>query len=617
MELAARRYAQKVLLIHLGLLLLAILVVVGAVKYMYRSARGQARSQAQHTQELLTRQTALGIETYYESITNVLNLLQPAESELPQQPIHRPAPGGRISPEQRDLRRRALEAGPLTRVLSTISASIWKNIDDKASMLFVVDPAEHMDVIKVIGSTDTSLSAADVAKQATDWLSSVQKKSISPFMQIGAGGAHLVCVPMRGPERLLMIAVVPVRSLENSLLQQINRSPDTGTTLIDEANLIVSSSRAGTVGHTLTELKDPRTRALAARYGQTKAAGTEVFERPDTLGGVQLDPAMITVQPVEILGTTWLLAVASSLSRVDDMVKPIFKDAMLWAGFVVLAMTTILLSTAMQMIRTRVRFQRMQMEILNRELSQARKIQLSWLPKKPIATHVIDLAAVNRPASHVSGDFYNWFDLGNGRIVVTIGDVTGHGMAAAFLMATTQLLVRTTMQRLGDPGQCLTEVNRQLCTQIFSGQFVTMLLCVIDTTQQTIEIATAGHPPPIIGNGQSHEPLLLEPELVLGVEPDAEYPTQRFPLSEGYTILLYTDGVTEAQASSGERFCVEGLAESLRGEMHSAQSLADAVTTAVDHFRAGRELDDDLTLVAIQLQPSALTSQNFAAAVAQ
>src|SRR5205814_8283615 len=202
-----------------------------------------------------------------------------------------------------------------------------------------------------------------------------------------------------------------------------------------------------------------------------------------------------------------------------------------------------------------------------------------------------------------SGDFYNWFDLGGGRIVVTIGDVTGHGMAAAFLMATTQLLVRTTMQRLGDPGPCLTAVNRQLCTQIFSGQFVTMLLCVIDTKQQTMEIATAGHPPPIVGNGQSHESLAIEPQLVLGVESETEYSTQCFPLGDGYTILLYTDGVTEAQAASGERFRIDGLSQSLAARMSSAQSLADTVTAAVDQFRAGRELDDDLTLVAIQLQP--------------
>jgi serine phosphatase RsbU (regulator of sigma subunit) len=622
MELAARRYARRVLLIHLALLLVVILVVAAAVKYMYRSAREQARGEAQHTQELLCRQTALGIENYYESVTNVLNLLQPPEND----PTTRPLAMGslhlgatnkpvRLSPEGRQIRLRALESGPLARIASSLSMPIWKNIEEKTSMLFVVDPIDDMAVVRIIGSNDPSIDAADVARQAQGWLRTVERKSISPFMRIGSGGAHLICVPIRGQGGLLMVAVIPVRSLEKSLLEQINRSQSTGATLIDEGDTIVSSSRIGAVGHQSTEFKDPRTRALAVKYANSRAAGTEIFDHAETLGDATFEPAMCTIQPVDVLGTKWMLVVAANLAQIDDLVEPIFRDAMIWAAFVMLAMTGILVSTAIQMIRSRSRLERLQMELINRELSQARQIQLSWLPKHPVAAHAIDLAAVNRPASHVSGDFYNWFELSDGRIAVTIGDVTGHGMAAAFLMATTQLLVRMTMQQVEDPGRCLTEVNRQLCMQIFSGQFVTMLLCVIDPAAQTIEIATAGHPPPIIGNGKSHEPLPVDPQLVLGVDQDVEYPTQRFSLTDGITILLYTDGVIEAQAVSGERLQIEGLAGALKFDTQDAQSLADAVTAIVDQFRAGRELDDDLTLVAIALQPASIPANQLASVV--
>ena len=75
-----------------------------------------------------------------------------------------------------------------------------------------------------------------------------------------------------------------------------------------------------------------------------------------------------------------------------------------------------------------------------------------------------------------------------------IGDVTGHGMSAAFLMATTQLLVRNTMVRLGDPGRCLEEVNRQLCVQVFNEQFVTMSVMILDVVNGQMHVATAGHP---------------------------------------------------------------------------------------------------------------------------
>ena len=163
-------------------------------------------------------------------------------------------------------------------------------------------------------------------------------------------------------------------------------------------------------------------------------------------------------------------------------------------------------------------------------MNQARDIQLNWLPKEPCCRMPIDVAAVNRPANRISGDFYNWFDLADGRTVVVIGDVTGHGMAAAFLMATTQLLVRSTMTRVNDPGECLEEVNRQLCTQGFNGQFVTMTLLVLDTTQHTIHLATAGHPAPLVCDGEGFRKMEIEPELVLGIDFDARYPTSRLLL---------------------------------------------------------------------------------------
>jgi phosphoserine phosphatase RsbU/P len=303
-----------------------------------------------------------------------------------------------------------------------------------------------------------------------------------------------------------------------------------------------------------------------------------------------------------VLGQRWWLVVTSDLDRVDQMVTPIFREVILWAGFLMLAVTTILVSTTVQLIRGRMRLERVQHEMLNKELMQAREIQLNWLPDQHCANPRIDLAAINRPASHVSGDFYNWFELPDGRLVVTIGDVTGHGMAAAFLMATTQLLVRTTMMRVGDPGRCLEEVNHQLCVQVFNGQFVTMQIVVIDLEKGELLICTAGHPAPLIGEGESFSPLPIEPQLVLGVDADIPFETQRFSVGKGASVLLYTDGVIDAQSDSGDRYNVEGLAASLCRNFDNAQAIVDAVVEAIDDFRGGRELADDLTLVAIQLQ---------------
>ncbi len=258
-----------------------------------------------------------------------------------------------------------------------------------------------------------------------------------------------------------------------------------------------------------------------------------MIDHPFTVGATRFDPSMVAAEPVAIANQRWELFVSTSLDAVDGNVNRLFRRAVGWGAGVSVAVAAILASTAAGLIRGRVRVERLRHDVLTRELAEARRIQLAWLPKARPAAAVVDVAAVNSPASHISGDFYNWFDLPDGRLAVTIGDVTGHGMSAAFLMATTQLLVRTTLTRLSDPGACLAEVNRHLCVQAFNGQFVTMLVAVIDPANLRLELATAGHPSPLLTDGRTFRPLTVEPQLVLGVDPDAEYPTESHDLPPG------------------------------------------------------------------------------------
>jgi sigma-B regulation protein RsbU (phosphoserine phosphatase) len=245
----------------------------------------------------------------------------------------------------------------------------------------------------------------------------------------------------------------------------------------------------------------------------------------------------------------------------------------------------------------------MQHDLLSKEVSQAREIQLNWLPGRH-KVGALDIAAVNQPANHISGDFYNWFNLPDGRQAVIIGDVTGHGMAAAFLMATTQLLVRTTMSRITDPGRCMEEVNRQLCTQVFRGQFVTMLILILDVERGIAEVATAGHHPPMVSDGLEFKSVKLASQLVLAVDSSERYSTETFKLANQAHILLYTDGLLDVQNPAGDRFGAAGLSSVLARQFENAQSMIDAIVEAVKEFRGPRELEDDLTLVAIQLQPT-------------
>jgi sigma-B regulation protein RsbU (phosphoserine phosphatase) len=308
------------------------------------------------------------------------------------------------------------------------------------------------------------------------------------------------------------------------------------------------------------------------------------------------------MQPVDLPdGKVWWLVVSSRLDEVDAAVGKFFKRALIGAGILIAAITAILVSSSTQIIRGRLRLERVQRAMLSRELDQARQIQLMWLPEQQQVQVPIDVAAVNRPASHVSGDFYNWFDLPDGRVCVVIGDVTGHGLPAAFLMSTTQLLIRAILTRVSDPGQCLRETNRLLCTHVFSGQFVTVLVMVLDPAKNTLELATAGHPAPLLSAGESFTPLDVKPQLVLAVDHDVDYRTQWFDLPDGACLLLYTDGVTDVQAPSGDRLGEEALQKCVFGSFRKAGDVISAVLDAIDAWRGGREPADDLTLVAVQL----------------
>ncbi len=412
-----------------------------------------------------------------------------------------------------------------------------------------------------------------------------------------------------GPPRRdrTLVAVVSVARVERDFLRPLNDDPDTAAWLIDQRMAAMAASHADLVGTDMRAAADPSLRGLTGRYQAGDAGACAVIDHGFMVGGTHFDASMVAAEPVVIANQRWELFVATSLESVDGNVNRLFRRAVGWAAGVSVAVAGILASTAAGLIRGRVRVERLRHDVLTRELAEARRIQLAWLPKGRPAEAVIDVAAVNSPANHISGDFYNWFDLPDGRLAVTIGDVTGHGMSAAFLMATTQLLVRTTLTRLTDPGACLAEVNRHLCVQAFNGQFVTMLVAVVDPANLRLELATAGHPSPLLTDGRDFCPMAVEPQLVLGVDHEAEYTTESHDLPAGAGLLLYTDGVVECPADpastlAGLRFGTDRLRHALAGpDGVSARGLIDQVVAAVDAFRGRRELDDDLTVVAVRL----------------
>lgn len=667
MEFAVKRFARNILLIHLVLLLVVLALVLLASNAIRNSAQAQAQQQAEIRQRMLATQTARGIEAFYDAIVSVMDLDQPDKEsdgkalvgEVTREMSANPAPTTHPTthPTKPPIRQGIKSPEPAPRANTrpprrrmVVGQLLALQLRERVTHLFVVNVSRDPKSPKDAKDPLLDLSIQDKIKeprkgegtetqqifdQYHDWLLEVARESrrigpetrdskgltaelpeqaVSGFQLIEGRGYNLVAMPVvRRPQpvSMLVVAAIPVSTITEQFLSTLNNDPATGSLLLNDSQTVMASSRKEIVGAMVQSQAESDIEQSLQTFRTQNYKSAIVVDHPFKIAGATFEPSMLTAEPIEVGKRKWLLVVASPLSEVDAVVAQVFGRLVIWAVVVVLAITAVLVSTAVQMIRGRLRLERFRTEAIRAELDRARQIQQAWLPRAAPACSAIDIAAVNFPAHHISGDFYNWFSLPDGRIAVVIGDVTGHGMSAAFLMATTQLLVRTTMQRITDPAACLEEVNRQLCTLVFNGQFVTLLLMVLDPAGGPVEICSAGHPAPLLattaGRSNTFVPLDLESGLVLGVDPDAAYQTTTSEALPGAALLLYTDGAIDAQSPKGARLGNEGLRNacpdrlSLTPRCGDAQAMLDGVVRVINDFRGSRELGDDLTFVAIRL----------------
>ena len=240
-------------------------------------------------------------------------------------------------------------------------------------------------------------------------------------------------------------------------------------------------------------------------------------------------------------------------------------------------------------------------EKLERELEVARQIQLSILPRSLPQNGRFEFAARMIPMSAVGGDFYDVLQLENGSLAVAVGDVTGHGVPAALLMALTVTLLRAEARRLDSPSEVLQAVNRELMAVNDTGRFVTALYGILDASSGTFHYARAGHSLPLVLDAGrqpvevSHgvgQPLGLFEELLLD--------EATLDFAPGSLMLIYTDGVTEAVNPQGEFFGDERLLATVRSSDGAGpDQTCEAVWGALQAYQAGTSQEDDVTLLAV------------------
>ena len=241
-------------------------------------------------------------------------------------------------------------------------------------------------------------------------------------------------------------------------------------------------------------------------------------------------------------------------------------------------------------------------ERLETEIQLARQIQQTFIPESLPEPPGWQLSARWLTAREVGGDFYDVLKLPGQRLGLFIADVADKGVPAALFMAITRTLMRAAAKEIGSPAEALQRVNDLLLPDTEQGMFVTAVYGVLDLESGQFTYANAGQNPPLwVRGGQLEVQRLTRTGIALGVFSDSPMSEKMIQLAPGDSLLLYTDGVTEAFSSSGKLFGETRLIDTLRSTQHSsANHLLEVVEKALNEFIGITPLADDLTMLAVR-----------------
>jgi serine phosphatase RsbU (regulator of sigma subunit) len=238
---------------------------------------------------------------------------------------------------------------------------------------------------------------------------------------------------------------------------------------------------------------------------------------------------------------------------------------------------------------------------INSEIQFARHIQENFLPETLPEIPDWTLAIRWKTAREVGGDFYDMYQLPDGRVVLVIADVSDKGMPAALYMTVTRTLIRSYAAELKTPAEILQKVNDQLTSERKSAMFVTAVVALLDPQNGILTLSNAGHNPPmILRNKKGKVERIPHGGIALGVTEDCQLINYSTILAPGDSLLMYTDGLTDAFSSDGDSFGEERLVTLLKmNNQKPAALLLDEIEEEIASFTEDTPAIDDVTMVAI------------------
>lgn len=230
----------------------------------------------------------------------------------------------------------------------------------------------------------------------------------------------------------------------------------------------------------------------------------------------------------------------------------------------------------------------------------AREIQQHLFPRSAPAIPGFDIAGVSQPAEAMGGDYFDYLPMLRGCLGLVVGDVTGHGVGPALLMAEARAYLRLLTKDNDDLGTMMTRANSALAQDVGSERFVTLLLAQLDPTARTLTYVNAGHPSGYVFTGSGEiRATLKRTSLPLGIRADAIYSAAApIPLAPGEIVVLLTDGFEEAVAADDRVFGLERVFSIIREQQQEpAAQIVRALCNSVHKFLNGKPQEDDVTVI--------------------
>ena len=239
--------------------------------------------------------------------------------------------------------------------------------------------------------------------------------------------------------------------------------------------------------------------------------------------------------------------------------------------------------------------ERQERERMSREAREARAIQQALLPKSSPYIPGFAISGVSVPAGEVGGDWYDFVPFADGRWGLVLADVSGKGTAAALLMSATRAMLRSLAEASCTPGEVLAKLDHLLAADFPSGRFVTLIYGVLDPSTRVLTFANAGHLQPVLVTGETVRVLDHDRGIPLGLG-SQNFSEVQVQLPQGARLVLYSDGITEAENAHGEEY---GRAQ-LESVLLRPNASTESILTDVRRHVNGAGLQDDATVILLQ-----------------